>query len=512
MRTGEILDAGLAVLPGRSSEGVPYQAVDARTEYPVDQSFQVTGRPFPVRADAGRAFGFDEPLTVGMRRTGALPHRQARLLGGDVRSGARPVFTVGNIACAHDLQSVDRRVTGPPGLGVYQHAVRVGELPERLIVVVEDAVADRPADVLQKTVRHLGAVDDTAGHHRQVGPEIVAPEFPELFGETVRPVDEPHFPAVGQQELNAVPLFPRSPDQRLQHMLAERIEGVGIQVVERQARPSVARSRGMGSGACPAVADHRPLPCRGVPFERLAVVKRRQVEYLLPGEGLGTGIVIKVGAQSFKRKHLLETQSAEKRLGRPVRDSLIAHRSALRSLFHGLHTDILIHIPCRRLRQFQFDPVSSGDVGFRPGQFFQGQFGRDIRPAGIPAAGHVDGEGDPQPVGLAHRMAVKRHPAGREEHVARPGLSGHLVESPGVDQRGRPVAFGLHLFEVAGDRRLGGDPVQPPPVTRHPGLAGRRSEFFGQFPGRNLRYGRQAEIGLRSGTLPGNQGEEKNNR
>ena len=39
----------------RSSEGVPYQAVDARTEYPVDQSFQVTGRPFPVRADAGRA-------------------------------------------------------------------------------------------------------------------------------------------------------------------------------------------------------------------------------------------------------------------------------------------------------------------------------------------------------------------------------------------------------------------------------------------------------------------------
>ena len=238
-------------------------------------------------ADAGRAFGLDEPAAVRVRDTGALPHGEARPLRGDVRRGPRPELAVRNVARAQDLQRIDRRVAGAARLRIDHHAVGVGQLAERFVVVVQNTVAHRAAHVLQEAVRDLRTLHHPPGHHGQVTPQVVAAETAELLRETLRPIDETHLPTVGQQEPDAVAGLLRRADQRQQHAVAVEREGFRVEVIERKTLPAIARRRGARPGAGPGVADHGPLPFRSVPYEFPPVETGGDVENLLPAERLG---------------------------------------------------------------------------------------------------------------------------------------------------------------------------------------------------------------------------------
>src|SRR5208337_3040508 len=60
---------------------------------------------------------------------------------------------------------------------------------------------------------------------------------------------------------------------------------------------------------------------------------------------------------------------------------------------------------------------------------------------------------------------------------------------PGIDDDRPAKAFGLHLFEIVGDRSLGDIAIEPPPISAQAGLARRvgPSRFK---PGFRVRPGR----------------------
>ena len=478
---------------------MPHETIDARAEDTVEQPLELLRRALPMGADAGRAFGLDEPAAVRVRDTGALPHGEARPLRGDVRRGPRPELAVRNVARAQDLQRIDRRVAGAARLRIDHHAVGVGQLAERFVVVVQNTVAHRAAHVLQEAVRDLRTLHHPPGHHGQVTPQVVAAETAELLRETLRPIDETHLPTVGQQEPDAVAGLLRRADQRQQHAVAVEREGFRVEVIERKALPAIARRRGARPGAGPGVADHGPLPFRSVPYEFPPVETGGDVENLLPAERLGPRIVIEIRAQQPERENLLKSQPAVKRLRGPVRNGRILHRGSLRRFPHGLYADVPADVPRGRLRQFDLDPPAAPDVRLGVGQPLQGALGRDEWTAGIPSARGIDAQRDAQPVGLADGMAVQSLPPFRQEYLPGTRSGGDGVESSGVDQRRRTVPLGLHLLQIARDGLFGRVAVQPPPVARHAGLAGRRAEFAGQFGRRGIHDGLQPEIGLRPG-------------
>ena len=173
-------------------------------------------------------------VAIGVRGGGGLLDKETVFVADAVFPRPGPEFAHRHVVPAEVALGVNRHRVRPAGFGMDFQAVPVRVVAEKMVVIVNGQFAQRFAEIEQKPVALVAAVDDAPGEHRQPRNKIVAVALAKFRAQRRRPVDSFDLPTVGVEIFQRFARErPGVGNERLDHGVPIALKRAGVVNINR---------------------------------------------------------------------------------------------------------------------------------------------------------------------------------------------------------------------------------------------------------------------------------------